>query len=113
LWKDFKDVGRLPISETAIRIGIDAGFLAQLAQRRLDQRFARLLATGHRLPVAGIVSALDEQHAQVGGMNQHQRRNRNLVRHGNDVGVGGDAASVRRPTDQSTNTQNGLCRSRQ
>jgi hypothetical protein len=69
---------------------------AQLARRRRGERLAGFLAPGHRLPVAGRVGALDQQHAQVRRVDDDQRRDRDLVWQGYE-----------------TNTQKGLCRSRQ
>jgi len=74
--------------------GVDARFLAQFARRGREQRLAGLLAAGDGLPVARRVGALDQQDAQVRRVDQDQR---------GDGDLGG----------QLTNTQNGLCRSRQ
>ena len=61
---DLVDVRELPVDEPAVRRGVDAGLLEELAVRGLAQRFAGFLAARDRLPVAGSVGALDQQHAR-------------------------------------------------
>src|SRR5438477_414343 len=78
--KDLVFVGVAPVDNTAIGFRVDPGFLAQLAHRGLLERFATLLTTGDGLPVTGIVRALEQQYAQVRGVDENQRRDGDLVR---------------------------------
>src|SRR5688500_1390023 len=76
---DFVNVPQVPSLQVARR-GDDAGLLAHLAQRRLLERLALVLAAGHRLPEPGVVGALEQQHLEVGVVHHDQRGDRDLVR---------------------------------
>src|SRR5262249_16962208 len=89
----------------AERVRIETCFLAQFARGRLAQRLAGFLAAGHRLPLLAVVRALEQQHAQVGRMHDHQRGDGNLVGQCETLGAGWRRRSSR---PQDTNTQNGL-----
>ena len=68
----------LPISQHKLA-GIEPGFFRDFPQRRLAQGLTRILAAGHRLPVAGMIGAFHEQHLQVGGMDHDQDRDGSFV----------------------------------
>src|SRR5262249_32402190 len=52
-----------------------------LADRRIAQGFALVLAARDRLPESGMVGALEQQHVQLRRMDHDERRDRDLVRH--------------------------------
>jgi hypothetical protein len=55
-------------------VSIDASLLAKLAHGGRREVLARRGAAGHRLPMAGIIGALEHQHVELAGMNDDQRR---------------------------------------
>src|SRR5688500_4229627 len=76
---DFPDVAQVPFGELVAR-GVDAGFLAHLADRGLSQRLALVLAPCDRLPVSGMIGALEQQHLERRVEHHDQRGDRDLVR---------------------------------
>src|SRR5687768_935775 len=76
---DFPDVAQVPLGELVAR-GVDAGFLAHLADRGLPQRLALVLAARDRLPVSGVIGSLEQQHLEGGVEHHDQRGDRDLVR---------------------------------
>ena len=78
-WKDLVNIRELPVHDAAIVRRVDAGFLFQFPRRGLDQRLAVLLAAGDRLPEARKIRPLQQQHAQIKRVHQHQRRHWNLA----------------------------------
>src|SRR5438552_2871538 len=63
----------------ALGVGTEAGLLAQLAHGGCLERLAGLLSARHGLPMLRIISALEQQDAQVRRIDDHQRRDRKLV----------------------------------
>src|SRR6185436_14598069 len=76
---DFVHVLQVPVLER-VAGGVDAGFLEDLPDRRVAQGLALVLAAGDRLPEAGMIGALQQQHLERGRVDHHQRRDRNLHR---------------------------------
>src|SRR5205085_2756862 len=78
---DFVDVLQVPRLE-AVFPRIDAGFLGHLAHRGLLERLARVLAAGDGLPEAGPIGALEQQDLELHGVDDDERRDRNLESRG-------------------------------
>ena len=89
--------------------------------RRLGQRLAGLLAAGHRLPVAGEVGTLEQQHVEIPRVDEGEDRDRDLCvswpvgqrvlrRALNECG---GPPGLPRECFRRRRTQNGTCRSRQ
>jgi len=65
------------------RVGVEPGFLEHLAHRRGFKAVVDVvLGAGDRLPEAGRIGALDQQHLQAGRVDHHQHRLRHLGRAG-------------------------------
>mmetsp|Transcript_59425 Transcript_59425/g.140451 ORF Transcript_59425/g.140451 Transcript_59425/m.140451 type:complete len:206 (-) Transcript_59425:710-1327(-) len=73
---DVVDVGELPVRQHAAeRVDIEAGLLQHLTARRLGRRLIRAVQrAGHALPVARVVGPLDQQHLQVGRVDDDEDR---------------------------------------
>ena len=70
-------------------LNADVAFLQEVqgrhehnARRRLAQALALVLAARHRLPEAGVVGALQQEHVEGRGVDHHERGDRDLVAHG-------------------------------
>src|SRR5665647_378469 len=61
---DLIDVLRLPVGQRVLP-DIQPGLFAHLAYRRLSQRFFAVSAAGDRLPIAGMIGALQQQYLQT------------------------------------------------
>src|SRR5258706_2679627 len=75
---DLELVLHVPVGEHA-RLRVKPRFLGDLPQRSLAQSLAFVLTAGHRLPESGPIRALEQQHLQVGRVDHHQYRHRDLV----------------------------------
>ena len=73
-------VNTLSDTLTVLR-GVNAGFLAQFARGGCEQRFAWILAAGHRLPMVRKVGTFDQQYVEVDRVDDDERGNRDLVGH--------------------------------
>ena len=71
---DLVDVRQMPVDEgDLVAVGDDARFFEQFAGRRFHQRFVGAVeGTGDGLPEAGTVGAFDQEHVQVGGVDDDQ-----------------------------------------
>jgi hypothetical protein len=56
------------------------GLFRELARRGFNERLSGLLAARDRLPKAGSIGALDQQHTQVLRVNERERGDRQLER---------------------------------
>src|ERR1035437_1191565 len=72
------NVFRLPVGQRVLP-DIQPGFFAHLAYRRLNQRFFGVTAAGDRLPIAGMIGTLQQQHLPLSGVDHHQHRDRLFV----------------------------------
>src|SRR5439155_3158200 len=79
LRKDLVNVRKLPIAHTAIGCGIDSGLLGELSRGGMFERFSRVDASRHRLPVLGKISALHQQNVELPRINDDEDRNGLLV----------------------------------
>ena len=77
---DFVDVGEVPVAQLAADgIDVEAGFFQHLAPRRFCRRLVQaVLGAGDALPVARMVGALDQQHLQIGRVDDDEDRLGNL-----------------------------------
>src|SRR2546428_13030780 len=78
---DLEAVGDVPAGEPAAR-DVDPGFFLHLARRRGLKRFFRPVErAGHRLPETRAQGALEQQDFELGGVDHHQHRDRQLELH--------------------------------
>ena len=75
---DLEGIGHVPAPQAAVG-RLDAGLLAQFARRRVFERLVEPVERpGDRLPEARPLCALEQQHLHLGGMHDHQHRERKL-----------------------------------
>ena len=71
LFVNFKILVEVPVGQR-ILICIESGFLRHFADGGLRQTLARLATAGDRLPIAGMIGAFQQQHLEVGGVDDNQ-----------------------------------------
>src|SRR5205085_11340113 len=75
---DFVDVEEFPLDEL-VAVRLEARLLAPFANGGFAQALPGILASRDRLPEAGAVRTLQEQHLQRRRVDHDQRRDRDLV----------------------------------
>src|SRR5450759_2722450 len=75
---DLIDVLRLPVGQRVLP-DIQPGLFAYLAYRRLSQHFFAVATAGDRLPISGMIGALQQQYLPFSSVDHHQHRDRLFV----------------------------------
>ena len=79
LREDLEYVRKVPVAHAPVGGGIDSRLLGELAHGGIVQRFTDLDTSRHRLPMVGVIGALDQQHIEIGRVNDDEDGNGLLV----------------------------------